>query len=664
MKFKSLLSLLSAPILLASCGVDPVSSETTLSSFDSSLSEEEIPSGDGYVDSLPEKIDDGLILHAFNWTFDQIRENLDAIADAGYRAVQTSPVQQPKSGGARWEFFYQPVSFSIATSSPLGGVEELTALCQASEEKGISIISDIVFNHMATDGNEDADGLPVVDAEVESYEPEIYANQAQTFHHNKNGTVTQYYNGLPDLNTANPLVQERALSLLKECIDCGVDGFRFDAAKHIETPYDARYASDFWTNTLGAAQTYYREKTGGELYAYGEILNDVDDNRPVENYTKLGMKVTDNSYIGNGVSNGVLGSAKDAQLIVNAAYGKQTSPTNLLTWVESHDTFASETNHSSNKKIARLWAILAARKDTNSLFFARPDNNLTVAQIGTYDFEDEVFGTVNRFHNRFVGAEEEQHAVDTNFYVNERYSETDQGAVVIDLKLSGSHEISFHHLPDGYYFDQITGNPVKISGGKGTISFEERGVAVLTKTRNLVRPSLSISHRGGLFSSPFDVTLQLHQASASSYSLDGGEEISFADSVKIRIGEGVESGNSTILTVHYTNGQYSARRTFVYRKVTLIEGYFNILNLKESYLTDYALYVWSWGAGGSSYHQDYTWNAEHKILLMNDVSNYTGFLLVIFEKGHTISNPHVWESCLKQTADINPKASFFDASTF
>ena len=376
------------------------------------------------------------------------------------------------------------------------------------------------------------------------------------------------------------------------------------------------------------------------------------------------MKVTDNSYIGNGVSTGVLGSAKDAQLIVNAAYGKQTSPTNLLTWVESHDTFASETNHSSNKKIARLWAILAARKDTNSLFFARPDNNLTVAQIGTYDFEDEVFGTVNRFHNRFVGAEEEQHAVDTNFYVNERYSETDQGAVVIDLKLSGSHEISFHHLPDGYYFDQITGNPVKINGGRGTISFEERGVAVLTKTRNLVRPSLCISHRGGLFSSPFDVTLQLHQASASSYSLDGGEEISFADSVKIRIGEGVESGNSTILTVHYTNGQYSARRTFVYRKVTLIEGYFNILNLKESYLTDYALYVWSWGAGGSSYHQDYTWNAEHKILLMNDVSNYTGFLLVIFEKGHTISNPHVWESCLKQTADINPKASFFDASTF
>ena len=36
----------------------------------------------------------------------------------------------------------------------------------AAEEKGISIICDIVFNHLATDGGKDAKGLPTIDPET------------------------------------------------------------------------------------------------------------------------------------------------------------------------------------------------------------------------------------------------------------------------------------------------------------------------------------------------------------------------------------------------------------------------------------------------------------------------------------------------------------------
>ena len=36
------------------------------------------------------------MLHAFNWSYNTIKENLPAIAAAGYTTVQTSPVQQPK----------------------------------------------------------------------------------------------------------------------------------------------------------------------------------------------------------------------------------------------------------------------------------------------------------------------------------------------------------------------------------------------------------------------------------------------------------------------------------------------------------------------------------------------------------------------------------------
>ena len=74
--------------------------------------------------------------------------------------------------------------------------------------------------------------------------------------------------------------------MLKECIDVGIDGFRFDAAKHIETPRDPDYPSDFWPNVLGPAKSYYQSKTGQELFVYGEILNSVDGGRQISYYTE------------------------------------------------------------------------------------------------------------------------------------------------------------------------------------------------------------------------------------------------------------------------------------------------------------------------------------------------------------------------------------------
>ena len=235
---------------------------------------------DTYVDALPENAADGLTLHAFNWTYREIETNLEAIRDAGFKNVLTMPVQQPKGGGSAWWAFYQPLSFSIGDSSALGTKEELASLCAKAEEYGICILADIVVNHMATtdDEGKEPDGTPTVSPAVEAYEPRIYANRNEdtdgtglTFHHNKNaagsGSETQYYayGNLPDLNTANPYVQERVLALLEECIDAGIDGFRFDAAKHVETSADPDYPSDFWENTLEEAKKYYQNKTGKNL---------------------------------------------------------------------------------------------------------------------------------------------------------------------------------------------------------------------------------------------------------------------------------------------------------------------------------------------------------------------------------------------------------------
>ena len=73
--------------------------------------------------TLRDKVGDGVMLHAFNWSYNTIKENLPAIAAAGYTTVQTSPVQQPKdystSGDVtgQWWKLYQPISFHIAEES-------------------------------------------------------------------------------------------------------------------------------------------------------------------------------------------------------------------------------------------------------------------------------------------------------------------------------------------------------------------------------------------------------------------------------------------------------------------------------------------------------------------------------------------------------------------
>ena len=243
---------------------------------------------DEYRDSLPENAEDGLTLHAFNWTYHEIMINLENIRNAGFKNVLTMPVQQPKGGGATWWAFYQPLSFSIGVDSSLGSKEDLTALCREADKYGICILVDVVVNHMANinDDAKEPDGTPTVLPAVAEYEPKIYNNRNEdidgigvTFHHNRlatgSGAETQVYayGNLPDLDTSNPYVQERVLALLTECIDAGVDGFRFDAAKHVETEQDPDYPSDFWNNTLEVAKTYYHDLTGKELYVYGEILN-------------------------------------------------------------------------------------------------------------------------------------------------------------------------------------------------------------------------------------------------------------------------------------------------------------------------------------------------------------------------------------------------------
>ena len=312
------------------------------------------------------------ILHCFDWSLATIKANLDDIAAQGFNAIQTSPVQPVKDydqsyndTNRTWWRFYQPVGLCIGNStsnilfSSNDGASELADLAQEAAKRGIRIIVDVIVNHLA-DGN----GNGGLHSQIANFNSEIYNDTAHTLH-NPNGKVAVDYNNAysithadafgKDLNTSNTTVQNSVYTFLKQLIDCGVTGLRFDAAKHIETKNDSSGGSSFWENTLGKVCTYASDTYGRTIWSYGEIINPTDGGRSYSQYLNDAWFY---AVTGQPGWHGLAGQ-------------------NCVAWGESHDdycgdNYSSHTSNTGQDVINANYANLAKNADTNMLYFVRP----------------------------------------------------------------------------------------------------------------------------------------------------------------------------------------------------------------------------------------------------------------------------------------------------
>ena len=215
---------------------------------------------------LSKTIEGAQILQCFNWSYQGIKNNMKKIAEQGFTAVQTSPIQSAKEGttgksmSTNWWVYYQPANFKIETNSnnALGTKNDFKAMCDEAHKYGVKVVVDAVLNHMANDGNNTISG--VVPADLRNDGSCWHSVTENTSNWKNRWDIThKCMDGLPDLNTGNSKVQNYEIAFLKECIDCGADGFRFDGAKHIEVPNDNDNAgSNFWSRVLGETTSYAR----------------------------------------------------------------------------------------------------------------------------------------------------------------------------------------------------------------------------------------------------------------------------------------------------------------------------------------------------------------------------------------------------------------------
>lgn len=613
--------------------------------------------------TLRDKVGDGVMLHAFNWSYNTIKENLPAIAAAGYTTVQTSPVQQPKdystSGDVtgQWWKLYQPISFHIAEQSWLGTKDDLKSLCDEADKYGIKIICDIVSNHIA---NADETRPDSVSNQVKKYEPEFYKKRrtyTRTYKGDANDSSVQavvqgHVSKCPDLVTNDTAVQTYIINLLKECIDCGVDGFRFDAAKHIETEDDGEYASDYWKNITTSASSYYTQKTGDDLYIYGEILNNCGADRSYSSYTKY-INVTDNRT-GDAVLYNV--SKGKASTATNAKYKSGVAASNAVLWAESHDTYEGNSGSSgfsntadvSDENVVKAWAIVASRKDSTALFFARPGTALMGGVSTDTTYKSTAVSEINKFHNLFVGQSEKLGSSGDIAYVARGTS----GIVLSNCKgTNASVSISGTGLADGKYTDTVSGAEFTVANGVLTGSIGKTGVAVVyngTTTPKAVNSVESGSFRGDTMT----LTLTLENATSGTYCLDDSTPVKFTGTTSIRIGSDYKPGETINLTVTATDGVKTSSMAYKYTKSTAQEsGVYVFFNpaTQKGWSAPYQVYIYDETTNKGTVYKNANWPGEAMTL-----DPATGYYYYEVPKSSSIS---------ADEDDENQAPSDFDLST-
>ncbi len=543
---------------------------------------------------LVDNVQYGQILHCWNWSFDNIRKNMQLIASQGFTAIQTSPIQSSKEStreywstvnNSAW-VYYQPISFNIETNSwnALGTKTEFKAMCEEAHKYGVKVIVDTVFNHMANDSSENTINNQIT-SDLRNDSGCWYSVTWNTSNWEDRYDVTHNcLSGFPDLNTSSSKVQNYAIGFLKECIDAGADGFRFDAAKHIETPADASgTASDFWPNVLNTA-TYHAQQTRGITpYYYGEILGSPGGGLSISAYTDH-MSVTDSST-GNNIRNAIASGNASGACIANISNG--AAPLKTVQWNESHDTYYADNDSIwiSNDNMKKTWAIVGSRAQVCGLYLARPNNNDTT-MLGDADitaWADKEVKAINRFKNYFAGHGEYM-AYSGNIVYNERGN---TGVVLVNTS-GGTTSVSVpaHRMYDGVYTDAITGNHFSVSNGKISGTIGDSGIAVVYSYPSTVYANKSSqAYRGDTL----DVTLTYNEATGGTYTINDDYTQQFINGDEISVGCGAEYGEDIEMLITASGGTTTDSITRTYKKLhpdTQLKMFFN--NSSKNWSTVYA----------------------------------------------------------------------------
>ena len=479
---------------------------------------------------LKDNIQDGVILHCFDWTLADIQEEIPNIAKAGFTAVQTSPVHERAGKGSVWYDVYRPYDFKIGNG--LGSEADLKALCAEAHKYGVKVIVDVVANH--TDYGNVAERL---------LDLSLYHQLGHGIDWHNRNDVTHGEIGMKDLDTNNPTVQAIIKQYIQDLKACGVDGVRWDAIKHIGLPSEG---DSFMQNVVDQ-----------EMYNYGEILDNTggNDNVLFPEYQTY-MSITDNGY-GNGFANSFAGGS------INESVGnfnqRNAKTEKLVYWGESHDTYANDGGESKNKSqnvIDRAYAVVAGNNGATALYFSRPFQKdkgaIKFGDKGSVHFKDAEVAQVNYMHNVCAG--------EPNYYVkgNGVCAQVRKSGAIIVLGSGSDRDVTVANgagdgkwLKSGTYKDMVGGGAFTVNASTISGHVGESGIAVIYNAGSIVLPPEVVFNPadGTAFSDEtLTVTATPLNAVSAWIQVNDGEKQTFTAAKQFTVGADVAYGKDVTIT--------------------------------------------------------------------------------------------------------------------
>lgn len=479
---------------------------------------------------LKDNIQDGVILHCFDWTLADIQEEIPNIAKAGFTAVQTSPVHERAGKGSVWYDVYRPYDFKIGNG--LGTEADLKALCAKAHEYGVKVIVDVVANH--TDHPTVAERLK---------DASLYHERFGVGNWHDRHQVTFGMIGMWDLDTNNPTVQAIIKQYIQDLKACGVDGIRWDAIKHIALPSEG--------------DSFMKNVVDQEKYNYGEILDSTggDDNVLFPEYQTY-MSITDNGY-GNGFANSFAGGS------INESVGnfnqRNAKTEKLVYWGESHDTYANDGGESKNKSqnvIDRAYAVVAGNNGATALYFSRPFQKdkgaIKFGDKGSVHFKDAEVAQVNYMHNVCAG--------EPNYYVKGDgvCAQVRKSGAIIVLGSGSDRDVTVANgagdgkwLKSGTYKDMVGGGAFTVNASTISGHVGESGIAVIYNAGPIVlTPEVVFNPADGTAFSDESLTVTATPLNAVSawIQVNDGAKQTFTAAKQFTVGADVAYGKNVTIT--------------------------------------------------------------------------------------------------------------------
>jgi len=201
--------------------------------------------GPGAVEEPPSRVYYEIFVRSFYDTngdgvgdLNGVTAKLDYLEELGVEGIWLMPVNASPS------YHGYDVTDYYAIHPDYGTLDDMKALLEEAEKRGIKVLMDLVVNHTsvqhpwfvdAASGPDAAKRDWYVWADGSDNVNDLSATGGGKAWHPRNGGhyLGAFWDGMPDLNFDNAQVREEMKKIGAYWLDLGVDGFRLDAAKHV-----------------------------------------------------------------------------------------------------------------------------------------------------------------------------------------------------------------------------------------------------------------------------------------------------------------------------------------------------------------------------------------------------------------------------------------------